>query len=578
MGGLNGPRRSRHGKTGRTGVKKARVVYSADFETITVEPTRVWLWGLLDISDPENNGLEYGIDIESFIERCQEHNSLMQFFNLKFDGHFIVDWLLKNGYKHVETERNRGLGKGEFSTLISDMNKFYTMTVKWNNGHTTEFRDAAKKFPNMSVAILAKAFKTEQSKGDIDYHKPRPVGYEPTAEELDYLDRDVRIVATALKQAMDTGMTRLTVASDSMAEYKRLTGENNFRRVFPVLSDEMDAEIRRAYRGGFTYADPRFLGKRTRSGIVLDVNSLYPSVMYNDLIPYGTPEWVPGKVEPTGSRPLTIFSVTFTAKIKRDHIPCIQIKGSSIFGATEYLREISEPTTLMVTNVDWELYNEQYDIEVYAYGGGWRFKAAHDLFKSYIDKWSKIKAESTGGLRELAKLHLNSLYGKFASNPNVSGKVPVLEEGKVRFVKGRPETREPVYTAAGVFITSHARNLTIRAAQASYSVFAYADTDSLHLLTDEIPEGLDIHPTRMGAWKFEYAFEEAHFVRAKVYLERKADGTFKTAFAGLPQGVASKLTFDDLVEGRVIEGKLQPRSVVGGVVLENVPFTLNLKA
>jgi hypothetical protein len=26
----------------------------------------------------------------------------------------------------------------------------------------------------------------------------------------------------------------------------------------------------------------------------------------------------------------------------------------------------------------------------------------------------------------------------------------------------------------------------------------------------------------------------------------------------------------------VIEGKLQPRSVVGGVVLENVPFTLNL--
>ncbi len=66
--------------------------------------------------------------------------------------------------------------------------------------------------------------------------------------------------------------------------------------------------------------------------------------------------------------------------------------------------------------------------------------------------------------------------------------------------------KEPIYTAAGVFITSHARALTIRAAQASYDVFAYADTDSLHLLTDTVPDGIDVDPVRMGAGKFEYAF------------------------------------------------------------------------
>lgn len=534
------------------------------------------MWGIIDIEDPDNNELEYGIDIDSFIARCQEHNCIMEFFNLKFDGHFILDWLLKNGYTHVETERNRGLRKREFSTLISHTNKFYTMTVRWENGHTTEFRDAAKKFPNMSVAVLAEVFNMETSKGDIDYHKPRPVGYQPDDGELDYLDRDVRIVAIALREVFDNGMTKLTVGSDALAEYKSLTGEKNFRNVFPLLNEDLDAEIRKSYRGGFTYADERFKGKRQGRGIVLDVNSLYPSVMYNKPIPYGMPEYVSGKVVPTESRPLTIFSVTFTANIKPNHIPCIQIKGSSIFGATEYLKEIDEPVTLMVTNVDWDLYNDHYDIDIYAYGGGYRFKAAVGLFKTYIDKWSKIKAESKGGQREIAKLHLNSLYGKFASNPNVTGKVPYLEDGKVRFTQGTPNTKEPVYTAAGVFITSHARDLTIRAAQQSYDVFAYADTDSLHLLTDEVPDGIDVDPVRMGAWKFEYAFEEAHFVRAKVYLERKADGTYKTAFAGLPQGTASKLTFDDLVEGKVIEGKLQPRSVPGGVVLENVPFTLNL--
>ena len=580
---------TRHGATGRTGSKKTMRTYSADFETRTKAPTRVWLWGAIDIERPDDNELEWGIDLESFLDFCMAENCRMEFFNLKFDGHFILDWLLKNGYEHVETNDNQSLYKGQFSTLISHTNKFYTMKVRWKNGHTTEFLDAAKKFPNMSVAVVAKAFGMEISKGDIDYHKERPIGYQPTEEELDYLDRDVRIVAKALRQVFDNGMTRLTVGSDALAEYKALTGGKYFRDKFPLLPDDLDAEIRKAYRGGFTYADDRFKGKLQGSGIVLDVNSLYPSVMYNEALPYGVPQYVEGKVRSTERFPLTIFSVTFTAKIKPDHIPCIQIKGSSIFGATEYLREIEEPTTLYVTNVDWQLYNDHYDISVYSYNGGYRFKAAQGLFKTYIDKWSQIKAESTGGQREIAKLHLNSLYGKFASNPNVTGKIPILEDDKVRFVSGEPATKEPVYTAAGVFITSYARNLTIRAAQQSYAVFAYADTDSLHLLSDTIPDGVDIHPTRMGAWKFEYAFSAAHFVRAKVYLEQVAyqigkDGTrdysragsFKTAFAGLPQGIAQALTFDDLVEGRVIQGKLQPRSVPGGVILEEVNFTLNL--
>lgn len=522
--------------------------------------------------------MDWGIDIDGFMAKCQEHNSIMEFFNLKFDGSFVIYWLLTNDYQHVEKDKTDALLRGEFQTLISNTNKFYTIKVRWKNGHTTEFRDAAKKFPNMSLARVAETFGLDISKGEIDYHKPRPVGYMPNPVELDYLERDVRILAKALAFVFASGMTKLTVGADALAEYKDLFGAQRFRKVFPLLNADVDADIRRAYRGGFTYASKRFQKLRTGAGLVLDVNSLYPYIMYSRPMPYGMPERVEGYVAPTERRPLTIFQVTFTAKLKPEHIPCIQIKGSSIFGSTEYLEVIEEPTTLWVTNVDWELYKEHYDIDVLSWEGGYRFKAAHGLFKDYIDKWSKVKAESTGGMREIAKLHLNSLYGKFASNPNVTGKIPVLEDGRVRYVLGRPETKEPVYTAAGVFITAFARDLTIRAAQANYDVFAYADTDSLHLLTDTVPDAIDVDPSRMGAWKLEYRFEEAVFVRAKVYLERKADGTYKTAFAGLPQGVASKLTFDDLEDGRVIYGKLQPRNVEGGVVLEDTPFTLNLAA
>lgn len=589
-------------RPGEGAKRRVKPIYMADFETITnPDDCRVWLWGQAPVM--EDGPMDWDIDIESYIDHVSGHDCIVYFHNLKFDGHFIIDWLLKNGYTHT---RERDLIRGEFTTLISNMGKWYSFKVCFKNGVTVEFRDSLKKI-NMPVSAIAGAFKIDMTKGDIDYHLYRPVGYEPDANELDYLERDIRIVAEALKVLIGSGMKKLTVAADSLAEYKRIVGDKYFERMFPVLNDEMDNEIRRAYRGGFTYADDRFKGRKVGKGIVLDVNSLYPYIMYERVLPYGEPDWQEGKVEPTKDRPLVIFSITFTAKIKPGHVPCIQIKGSSIFGSTEYLTEIDTPTTLMVTNVDWELYKDHYDISVLEYGGGWRFRGAIGLFKDYIDKWMKVKANAEGGQREIAKLHLNSLYGKFASNPIVTGKIPTIEDNKVKLVIGPDERKAPVYTAVGVFVTSWARDLTIRAAQANYDHFAYADTDSLHLLGDhwEIgkdekgkdtllnpPEGIHVHGSDLGAWKFEYAFSEAWYVRAKAYLEKKVGvvnpckpsckkdhrhvRAYHAAWAGLPQREQEKLTFDEMRDGNVIHGKLQPRSVPGGVVLEDVPYTLKM--
>jgi hypothetical protein len=557
------------------GRKDTRIDYVADFET-TTDPNdcRVWAWGLAAVQSPEYENVEHGTSIETFFARIQCQNGTCYFHNLRFDGAFLIDWLLKNGYEHI-TERTLYRDK-TFKSLISDMGKFYSITVRWEGGLSTEFRDSLKKLP-MGVRRIAKAFNLETSKGELDYETHRDLGHELTPEELDYLKRDVSIIGQAMKEVIANGMTKLTVASDAMAEYKALVGSKWFERMFPVLHEDLDREIRRAYRGGFTYADPRFSGMKVGAGLVLDVNSLYPYVMKRYAIPYGMPTYQRGKVEPTESHPLTIFSVTFTAKLKEDHIPCIQIKGTNMFVGTEYLREINEPTTLMVTNVDWDLYNEHYDIDVLAWEGGWKFQAADGLFDRYIDKWSKVKEQETGGKREIAKLHLNSLYGKFASNPNVTSKIPTLENNQVKLVRGEPETRPPVYTAAGVFITSYARNITIRSAQANYHCFAYADTDSLHLLRDTIPTTIDIHPTKLGAWKHEYYFVNAFYIRAKAYLEKQFDGTYINRIAGLPIETSGALTFDDLVEGKIIHGKLNPKTVPGGIVLKDVPFELKLR-
>lgn len=528
----------------------------------------MWGWGLANIEKTEVlEDVEVGTDMDSFSDRIASINSIVYFHNFAFDGAFIVDYLLRAGFRYVP-EHPRA---GEFSTLISNMGAWYSMTVKWENGKKTEFRDSLKKLP-MPVKRVAESFNLPVAKGEIDYRADRPVGHVITEEEAHYIRLDVFIIAQALKVQFASGMKKLTVGADSLAEYKRITGPIIFSKMFPILNETMDAEIRTAYRGGWTYADVRFRNRETRSGIVYDVNSLYPSVMYDRVLPHGDPLWVDDLPVATEDYPLFLVSITFTAKLKPNHVPCIQVKGSTHFISTEYQTEIKDPVTLMCTNVDLELWKEHYDMDIYSYNGGWLFEGAQGLFTEYIDKWMKIKISNKGGLKEIAKLHLNSLYGKFATNPNVTGKYPVMEDNVVRLKEGPEETRNPVYTAMGVFITSYARDVTIRAAQENYDTFAYADTDSLHLLVDEDPPTLDIDPDKLGAWKREYRFMSAVYLRAKQYAELKEDGKYEVHIAGLPRTIAATVTFDDLLKGRTFEGKLMPKRVPGGIVLVDTTF------
>ncbi len=339
----------------------------------------------------------------------------------------------------------------------------------------------------------------------------------------------------------------------------------------------------RTYGARIVAATRMFKAKRLGGGRVYDVNSLYPSVMYTEMMPYGEPIYFRGEPTPDDDYPLYVVTLTFMARLKKNHLPTIQIKGSPHFAATVYQGDIVEPVTMTATSVDLALWRDHYELDILSWDGGWKFHGVTGFFNDYIDKWMNVKATNTGGIRFIAKLHLNSLYGKFATNPDVTPKVPVMDDGIVKLVVGDEETRNPVYTPVGVFITAYARDVTIRAAQQNYDTFAYADTDSLHLLTDKNPDSLNVHPSMLGAWKCEGAFREAIYVRAKCYCERMCEDEHgnqvdyhSTHVAGLPESVAERVTLDDIVDGAVWRGKLAPKRVRGGIVLEDVGFTLNI--
>lgn len=538
----------------------------ADFET-TTNPLdcRVWSWGSMAVDDYSNYVI--GIGVGSYVAYMLSAPSVTYFHNLAFDGSFILDYILKDGYVWVA----KNPGKGQFSTVISNMNKFYSITIVSKEGVKVELRDSLKKIP-LPVRDVPKAFNLESSKGDIDYEMERPIGYLPSQEEWDYLYRDIFIMAQAMRIILASGMKRLTVGADSLAEFKSLHGKG-FERTFPVLSKTVDDDIRLAYRGGIAMPSKKWARKRVGRGIVIDKNSMYPWVMRTKLLPYGKPWW--SEVEDDDAD-LFILSITFTAKLKPNHIPCIQIKRSIQFNSQEFLEEVKEPTTVSITSVDLEMWQEQYDLKIWAINGYWNFKGIEGLFNDYIDKWMAVKANSTGGARTIAKLHLNSLYGKFAKNTDVTGKRPVLDDtDTVQYVMCDHEESNPVYTAMGAFITAYARADLITSAQANYDRFLYCDTDSLHLLGEEEPD-LWLHPTELGAWKVEHdgqPFDEAVFLRAKQYCERFGNHD-DVHIAGLPHEIAARVRLEDMLHPRTWDGKLVPKRVPGGTVLASTTFTL----
>jgi hypothetical protein len=438
---------------------------SADFESADdVDPvsglavgSRVWAWGVQNIHNLEQ--YDTGTDIESFMEFILRSPSITYFHNLAFDGVFILDYLLKVGY---EVTGDRSV-LHRIETTIDGFGKFYRIIV--HAGKTrVEFRDSLKKLP-MSVKMIAKTFDLPIQKGEIDYKKERPVGYSPTSEEWDYLHTDVEIMSRALVIASNMGMAGLTVASDTLKNFKASKqGERGFRELFPVVPDEWDDEIRRAYRGGYTYVNPRYAKRLVGPGHVYDVNSLYPSMMRMRPLPYGMPQRQ-DHVPESGTF-ILYANVSFT--LKAGMLPCIQLKNNMRFVGTEYLHE-AEYVDLGMTSVDLALYCEHYDFKIHAVHYVYTFESTIGLFDEYTNKWKKVKEESTGGVRAIAKLYLNSLYGKFGTRRTVTGKHPVLKDNHVALVKAEHEERDPVYTAMACFITAWARDFTIRACQKNRS-------------------------------------------------------------------------------------------------------------
>lgn len=556
-------------------------VWSCDFETTTDElDCRIWAWGAFNLN---SGAFKYGNDFRGFFDWMFSGDCArtLYFHNLAFDGEFIIHNLFLLGFEHDANDRTK-MRNNTFRTLISEEGIFYTMKIMYN-GCIINIFDSLKILKN-KVAILPKTFGLDESKGEIDYHKNRPLGYIPTNEEIDYLYYDVKIVADALNIMFENGINKMTLPSSALHWYKKQKGEKLFDDLFPTLDESVDSFIRRSYKGGFTWLNPKFKNKIINGGEVFDVNSLYPAMMRTKPLPYGEPVYFEGQYKNDKLYPLYVQGFFCRFHVKKNHIPTLQLKHTFRFSETEYLtKSIEEQAYICLTSVDLKLFFDHYNVWDIEYAGGYKFMSTNNLFTDYVDYWTqqKIKAseENNKGMRTIAKLMQNSLYGKFGTNPKGRNKIPHFEDNRVVYNKSEEANRKSLYIPVATFITSYARDFTIRSAQACFSRFIYADTDSLHIEGHEKPD-IEIHPTKLGKWKNELTFQKAKYLRSKCYMEygkdpeKDEDYNWKITVAGMPDSCYSHVTIDNFNYGAKYAGKKTTKRVQGGIVISEIMFTI----
>lgn len=648
--------------------KKVRT-FMSDFETTVYkgqDHTEVWASACVELFTEKveifhsiNELWEYFVSLD-----C---NIVTYFHNLKFDGGFWLPFLLNDlqftqavvkkseADYDLEWLKDKDMPNKSFKYMISDMGQWYTITIKYNR-HTYEIRDSLKLLP-FTVRRIGKSFDTKHKKLDMEYKGFRYAGCNITDEEKLYIANDVLVVKEALEIMFKQGHDRLTIGSCCLNEYKSFWTKEQYYALFPDLTKiELDSEkfgspnadhyIRKSYKGGWCYVVPQKRRQIKRNGLTADVNSLYPSMMSSEsgnYYPVGVPTFWKGNYLPVcADFDTTYYFVRIKVKfsLKPNRLPCIQIKGNYNYSPTEWLTtsDIYDRKTnryyrhytdkdgvvkdtsviLTLTKTDFKLIKEQYDLEELEILDGCYFSARIGLFDEYIDKYKKIKLESKGALRELAKLFLNNLYGKMASSTNSSWKYAVVKEDKsIGFIQIKENDKKAGYIAVGSAITSYARNFTIRAAQQNYygcneRGFIYADTDSIHCdLKPEEMKGIKVHDKNFCCWKLEAQWDTAWFMRQKTYIEHVVgenlepieEPYYNVKCAGMPdtckdlfiksmtdyqiteedkdklfpeqlEFLSKKRTYKDFDIGLRIFGKLMPKRIRGGIILVEDYFTM----
>jgi len=243
---------------------------------------------------------------------------------------------------------------------------------------------------------------------------------------------------------------------DAIEQFKNDTRKQVFdEKKICILSFEEQAFIRKSFFGGRTNAIKlKYNFKDTEEGKYADITSLYPTVNYYDEYPVGAPIWLKEN-DMTDEIKQSVIDGKYFGFIECHitppndlYFPVLAEKGKKLCFDLKPKRGVWCSNELNKAIECGYVIDDVYSVMYFE-------KRQTGLFKSYIEKFLKIKQEATGwpdwckteedkqkyindykeqqniildydnikknpGLRALAKLCLNSLWGKFGMRLNMA--------------------------------------------------------------------------------------------------------------------------------------------------------------
>lgn len=479
--------------------------YYFDIETLTAEPCNIWLWCMLD--DKDNKYIGYDecslmnkiFDIGKSVTKSKKNGyNVAYVYNLKFEGQYILKYLFENGFSYSENGE-----PNTFNCFISFgiSRVFYSMSIYYNKLYQGNIVLSCIKivdlYPLLQGNLRQHGNILGYPKGDTPLYNTLPKNFIPSIDDINYCVRDVEILKKQHKNYNEKGLIKLTQASCALSIYKNMLKNDgiDFLKIFPQL----DVNFTPAYRGGYVVSNPIHRNKVLTNCYYYDINSAYPYVLYDKYMPYGDYIYKDGYYYDENK--LHVYNIDIEYFTKNRHFNPLYNKNKKA-GENSYKKYYKDENVL-ITEVDLVLIKNNCDIINIQYNFTYVFNKSNTLFKNYVDKFYKQKQTSTNSIEiMLAKILLNSLYGKFGtSSINIQG-IPYLNSDNiVSFKPVEGESKKIVYQPVAIFVTAYVRQMLFNMYNLiGFDNIAYSDTDSIISLVEFPKEYLG---KNLGMWKNE---------------------------------------------------------------------------
>ena len=566
-------------------MRKEKDIYCADFETTSLKQyeiegcTRVYLWKLMGVYDDID---ALGVDMVSFIEKIKtlNDNSIIYFHNLSFDGEFILWYLLENGYEYTENLQEDTRDK-IFSSIIDETGSIYSITIK--DSITIELRCSYKLFPK-SIKDIGEMVGIPKLNETHDYDEIKNYSSvdDLTEEEKMYITNDVKIMVELIKYLRTRNIKAITMSTSAYKDWKKdkyLLCKNDMVK---SSNEEVVEIVRKSYKGGITKVNQKYSNVEFNDAISFDVNSLYPSVMYENTMPIGE-----GVIYPdiktawrNGKRKFIMCVMVLNAKIRTGYHSFIGSQCGFSYARKYIYDDVITNKMLYLWYDEFKLFTIFYDAQ-YVVQKVVGFRQAKDVFKQYIDRWYKVKENAkTPAERSLAKLMLNSLYGKFGMNEHRVSRLPVALKDNDIVYKTNENSVVYYYKEVASYITSMARCKLVTFMNKCGDRFLYCDTDSVYVSGHDIPDVFKdvVDDKKLGYWKYEGHYIRFKALKAKCYLKQLDNGEIVRRIAGCPKECADNITFENFNWGlKLTNAKKCKKKVNGGIIIGTTDFTIKVE-